>query len=1655
MEMLMNVKNYLAFACLFAALAARATTLTYTGADAGDWNTPGNWNGNAVPTVGDDVVINAKWVWSATSISAKSITISGNGTNAGLVIGGKNMTKDDVQKQVPYDDTATTTITMTVAENVSLSNAHLSLGGRRSVAKCVDTIGATIGGDFALSGGAIAVFYAGETAGMDIFDQTASAARLYANANVVTIGGALDIGALSFLYVENDGLTGTPVFFKSTTLNVASGGTISASARGWNKYNYTAAPYPVGTISDANNYTGLTYAFAPGFTWATCPAHGGLGSKTRETKNLRYVTAADGTCTTNSFTQTTYGNEEAPFLPGSSGGFQWNDGCRGGGSVCIFASGAVTISGIVESDGSKGRTPGSGGSVWISGATIDVADGATVSACGGNDTDGRTLAAGGGRISLAGGLTSSEIDSLAAGASAASLGLGSSTLSDPMFNIVGGINGDGTTYASGGTATTVFNPSAVLPVSVSATPALFSVSTPAYGFHMIARVDLPTTATIADATTYPAFYRDHRRYTHGGCTATDSDGDPVADISAATKLVTVVWNWATIEDLVRIRPVGGGTITVNGVDYAADADVWVASGAALSVSSMDGAGKFTAWYGDFAGGVTNAATLSLAATPGMTIYGVFSDATGTEKSYVGANDGFWDVAANWSPAGVPSPLDDVTISSTQVKSYGVTVAKSLTLHAGKLAVGGASATTTTGQTAPTDASIFGFGLVLSGDFTAIGASAFSLGARRPSATIFASSIGGDLSLAGTSTFAAYAEPYNGALNASGKIDLPSYAGAATAISIGGAMNLADSAVVYPENDVMTGTAIRFDVAGDVEIGTSASVDASNRGWGWTKKTDYGGIVDPRSIQTEKIYFTFAPGHGSSYDVGGAYGATGNATINGRGTGAAYGYKYAPYLGGSPCGAYSDGTASWRPGGTVWIKTPGSMTVNGTVKANSTMGSSTGGRSSAGGVWLVCAEFTGGANASLQAKATQNVSGSQAPGTGGRISIAIGVSDEDIAALVAGEKPNGLSYSDEINVISAIAAGGHFSANSTTYPSVDGTLTTVMGAKSSYPLTVASIPAGVYAEGLDYSVVNVTVGEPYAVTAPAYAFDPAYPDTVRYSCAGWVISNTTAEVASGNGTTASFTPADGPFMLTWLWTGRENVAAIEANDATLGSVSANGGVAGATATVWTAMSGSVSITATPEEGAEFLYWAGDVPFGKARDNPLVFAAAKPRRLTAVFRLAEAPTVRTWVGGKNQQHEWLNTNYWSPSNIPGLNDDVIIATGTVDVSNRIDVASLTVCGDARVRIGGVAKTHNQPYLVCITDIRARDDEYQLKSYSETFLEEVGLVVGGDLVITNQGQISVGALNLPYSATVLVGGDMRLGDTAKVAIFATATNDMCTIATGTSWLTVSGTLSVEGTAHLYARCEQFTGAGVILRPNILRVAEGATLDARGAGFSWSGTRTPASDAPLSSHGGGGHNTAGGYGGRGSGSGYGLDETWGLTYGNEYAPTLPGTFGSFYSESYTGGGVLRIHANHATIAGTLNASAYDSAHYSGGAGGGIWLTVSKTLDVAATAAFIAHGGIPSHPGGGIGGGGRIAIGVRLTEEQIAQLAASGTFENLAKRDATVEWRAANPLVTIDLAPGKKYDGSNPPSEADRPELYGTFRYLAIPPSGFVIYVR
>lgn len=1609
---------------LSAALAAGAATLTYTGANGGDWDTASNWDGGAVPTIGDDVVINAKWVKSAGSVSAKSITVTGTAAtlNAGLVVGGKTTTQDGIQAQTPADAATTTPVVLTVAEDLVLNKAGLSLGGRAAVGH----VAATVGGDFSLSNGARAAFYAGRTDGLDYTQVAAMQAAVYADADIVAVGGTMRVGTGCYVYPENNGDSGTPVIFKPVDFVLESGATLSATGRGFGWFAIaSASALPAGAHRDTNGQLFGTYCPGAGSTYGKGAGYGANGRSAGVANDANGNSVRFGLA---------YGFAFAPLLPGAPQGTHNASAAssRGGGTVCVIASGSAKIYGKIVSQCNNATMYGSGcgGAIWIVGGNLFVAPSASFDTEGGQT--GYAAQGSGGRISLAAGLSDADIATLAGGTLPATIS--AFDLYGCDFNVLGGYYTGG--RANSGTATVVYSAATALSVAVAATSGRFSTPTPAYGLHLLPKADIPA-FTIAETTTYPAFYRGLRRYAHSGYLATDSDGDAIADVVASAKPVTVEWQWSGVEDCVRLRVAGGGTMTVNGTGYAADADLWLAPGTPLAVSAASGSGAFAAFYGDFDGGRTNAASLSLAARPGLTLWAVFSDATGTARSYVGADNGFWDVDSNWSPAGVPSPLDDATIASKQVKAYGVAVANSLTLSAGKLAVGGASAAATTAQTAPSDGYIHSSGIVLRGDLSATGASAVSLGARRPTAMVAAAEIGGTLSLAGTSTFSAYANPYDGELDPNGKIALTSYYGAATAVTVGGDLTLSDSAVVYPENDIRTGTAVRFDVAGDVEIGASAAFDANNRGWGWTKTSDNGGVADPHNRKTDGDYFTLAPGSGASYTGISAYGGTGSAAVNGRSSASAYGFKYAPYLPGSPCGAYSSTTVSWRPGGTVWIKTAGTLTVNGAVRAKCTQGSSTGGRPSGGGIWLVCGDFESGSGAILDASSTENASGGpQAPGSGGRISIAIGVSDADLDALGAGEEPSSLSLSDEITIISAAANGGTWKNGSTTYPGVAGTLTTVLGAVSTYPLAVVSVPYGLTAPGLDYATVNVTVGQPYSVTAPAYAFDPAYPGTVRYSCAGWVVSNVSEQVAAGNGTTASFVPETGPFTLTWLWTNRETAATAIANDGELGAVAVGGGEATASSTVWMADSGTVTLSAMAAEGAEFLYWVGDVPYGKEKDNPVSFDAAEPRSLTALFRVAEAPTTRTWIGGARTLGRWEDPAKWSPANIPGFNDDVIVeGSGWVMATSRVEVASLTVRDNA---------------IVLVADKVASASSYGggvasgafIAPVTKTRLGEAAVLVAGDIVLTNDGQLAVGFQNVSYHTRVSAGGDFRLSNTARFLVAAGPTDETFTFARGACPVAVGGTFLVGDTARVYPKSDPYTGGSVVFRSKKFVLEAGATIDAISAGFYRFIDRDPYSLAPGLGR---DHSVGGGYGGYG----YNYSASAGRAYGFAYAPVHPGSPGGDYSTVTGGGGLVRIHADEMAIAGTVNASATSGdSDVSSSSGGGIWLTSRSRPVFAAGALLKARGGYRCTAAGAEGGGGRIAIGIGLTAAQVDELAATGTLARrpVERRLATDAFLADNPEVTVNVRDGKGVDTG----------IYaGTFHVLDFIPKSTLMRVR
>ena len=88
-----------------------------------------------------------------------------------------------------------------------------------------------------------------------------------------------------------------------------------------------------------------------------------------------------------------------------------------------------------------------------------------------------------------------------------------------------------------------------------------------------------------------------------------------------------------------------------------------AANATLSVTATPSAGyRFVRWDGDVAEGQSFVASVAVPGNRDRTITAVFEpDAAVSEKKFSGASGGKWNVDANWTPGGVPSPSDAVVI----------------------------------------------------------------------------------------------------------------------------------------------------------------------------------------------------------------------------------------------------------------------------------------------------------------------------------------------------------------------------------------------------------------------------------------------------------------------------------------------------------------------------------------------------------------------------------------------------------------------------------------------------------------------------------------------------------------------------------------------------------------------------------------------------------------------------------------------------------------------------------------------------------------------------------------------------------------------------------------------------------------------------------
>jgi hypothetical protein len=223
-----------------------------------------------------------------------------------------------------------------------------------------------------------------------------------------------------------------------------------------------------------------------------------------------------------------------------------------------------------------------------------------------------------------------------------------------------------------------------------------------------------------------------------------------------------------------------------------------------------------------------------------------------------------------------------------------------------------------------------------------------------------------------------------------------------------------------------------------------------------------------------------------------------------------------------------------------------------------------------------------------------------------------------------------------------------------------------------------------------------------------------------------------------------------------------------------------------------------------------------------------------------------------------------------------------------------------------------------------------------------------------------------------------------------------DLATFQNGGGRVSVGGTTTLNGSSWIHPVSDQRSGSTVIFALRNLTIAATAGFNADYRGFGRQVTQT-ANGLAIEFFGPGigpatVDRSGGSYGGQG---GYNTLAACGYLC----APYYPGSAGRSWNnttERQGGGGAIRIQAATVVLNGTLKASGYGAYTYGGGSGGGIWVTCD-TFELGAASALSANGGHGNAYGTtGGGGGGRIAIGLRLSAYQIGKLYATGTLNGM-----------------------------------------------------------
>ena len=979
-------------------LSAGSADKVYVGATDGDWDTASNWDPAGVPTVSDDVYIPAgKRVMVPLSANVHSLTVSNNaavsvfgatsayiasGTAASSVIASGGSV-GGILGRMAADYTTTTQIGLqSVGDVTLLGSGQLIVGGFAQA--CRTHVG--VGGDLSLSGTAKMAVYAGPTNGVS----------RAAGGGEVEVAGTATIGAGTTLellcHIGKSGLSGrgSAVVLDFGDTVVEAGGKI-VSPVGSSGYCEAACRPGAGS-----QYNGA--------------GHGGKGGK-------------GGNTSVNVAGAKAYGNALAPLLPGSYG----REHVSFGGGIVRLKTGALTLNGTISASATTTRTKNwesggsSGGAVWITCDSFSLGQSATLSAdgCAGFNYNNKYCGGGaGGRIALGVRLTDAQVASLEATGTAEGLSTASLASMYPANVSVAGKAGvllgergeDGTAMY----CANVPEGKVSLTIAVDG-PALDYSASPAPGVQLLDE-DAPVSATVASHIVLDANDSD-RLFCMGWTLASSASGTVLASGSGNTCSYAAlgenaILTW-TFQEHYRLVCTACGDGTVSG-----NVGEWVLPGTAVSLSATPSEGAaFQAWATPFFLSKTEIATpsLSFRMDAPLSVFAVFDTGrTLAAKTWSGASGGDWDTASNWTPAGVPTPDDAVTIPAGSTVSVSrMAAAGSLTLGNGaNLSIFGAvtdffksittagltySSTTAGGRNAASVTATAPLTLAVADDFTLAPSASVSLGGSGQAcpSTLY---VGGGLSLQNGARLAIYPGRTSGGSVTSSTCGARAF--------VLGATTIATNATVFSHGQLPSLTGTKGDIAPTIwDIG-ALTVAAGGAIVSYTGNSQYG--VDFGSTPQEGDAASKAKGAGGKF-----YGA-GHGGVGGSGTstagpsavanqtgGVAYDNPYAPLLPGR-CGRYT-----MVGGGVVRIYAT-DVILDGTLDASATIrlnGYEAGG-GSGGSVLLFADTFRSGPTARLVSRGMAGFPNSSqykyncGGGAGGRVAVVVGADAAAKAELLS-------------------------------------------------------------------------------------------------------------------------------------------------------------------------------------------------------------------------------------------------------------------------------------------------------------------------------------------------------------------------------------------------------------------------------------------------------------------------------------------------------------------------------------------------------------------------------------------------------------------------------------------------------------------------------